>query len=194
AKKLLLITSSAPNEGKSVFSVGLAGVMAQAGEKVLLVDVDFRHPNLHEVFGVQRTNGLSNLLAEGGKNMHNYIRKTEIKNLDLLTCGSLPPNSAELLGAKRMEELIQDLSKKYDRIIFDAPPVLAVTDALVLSTKVDGVIIIVRFESTHRKALQRAKETLERVNAKILGAVLNRVTPRGGGYYYYYYYHYGEKS
>ena len=193
AKKLLLITSSAPNEGKSVFSVGLARIMAQGGEKVLLVDVDFRHPNLHEVFSVQRTHGLSDLLAEGIQDIHNYIKRTNVKNLDLLTCGSLPPDPAELLGAKKMEELIQELSKKYNRIIFDAPPVLAVTDALVLSTKVDGVIIIVRFEYTHRKALQKAKETLERVNAKILGAVLNMVNPRGSSYYYYYYYHYGEK-
>jgi len=191
-KKTILITSTGPQEGKSTTATNLSIVMAQAGEKVVLIDADFRRPNLHNIFGISRSGGITEILSENKDNLSSYIHSTEVPNLDLLVCGSIPPNPSELLGSKKMEWLINELSKIYDRIIIDTPPVLAATDAVVLASKVEVTLLVAKANHTHKNAALRAKELLNSVNAKITGMVLNMVQPdkRGGNYYYYYYYHY----
>ena len=195
-KKALLVTSAVPKEGKTITAINLAISLSQAGEKTILVEADYRHPSLHNIFGISRAEGITEFLTGPGDNLNSYIHSTEIANLDLVTCGSIPPNPSELLGSKSMERLIGQLSEIYDRIIFDAPPVLAVTDAVILSTKVDGTIIIVKADETPRKAVLRTSELVASVGSEIIGAVLNmaRLEKHKGYYYYHYYGHPREKE
>lgn len=193
-RKVIMVTSSGPQEGKTTSAINLAIAMAQSGEKTILIDADLRKPRVEEAFGLGSEHGLTDILA-GAEKVMSDVHKTEIPNLDIITCGSIPPNPSELLGSKKMEEFLADLEKKYDRIIFDTPPVLAVTDAVVLSGKVDGVVIVVKAGETHKNAILRAKELLESARASnILGAVLNMVEHgKTSGYYYYYRQYYGKK-
>ena len=193
AKKTFLVTSATPSEGKTTVAVNLAIVFAQSDEKVLLVDTDLRKPSLHSLFKVDRANGVIDLLAFDRSDIHPMIHKTSVKGLDLLTCGEVPPNPSELLGSHKMDALIKKLSSMYDRVIFDTPPILAATDAIVLSTKVDSVILVVKASATHRHAAQRCVQALKAVNAHIVGAVLNMIDVDQRGPYYYYY-HYGENA
>lgn len=193
AKKTFLVTSSTPVEGKTTVAVNLAEVFAQADEKVLLVDADLRKPRLHKLFKVDRSNGVIDLLAFDKTDIHSLVHKTNLKGLDILTCGEVPLNPSELLGSRKMDELIKKLSTMYDRIIFDTPPILAATDAVVLSTKVDSVVLAVKSGGTHRTAAQRSVQSLRAVNAHIVGAVFNMVRPDQRGSYYYYY-HYGHHA
>jgi capsular exopolysaccharide synthesis family protein len=193
SKKTFLVTSATPSEGKTTVAVNLAIVFAQAEEKVLLVDTDLRRPCLHGLFKVDRANGVIDLLAFERSDVHALIHKTNVKGLDLLTCGEVPPNPSELLGSHKMETLIKKLSSMYDRIIFDTPPILAATDAIVLSTKVDSVILVVKAGATHRHVAQRSVQALRAVNAHIIGAVFNMIDPDQRGPYYYYY-HYGQNA
>jgi capsular exopolysaccharide synthesis family protein len=193
AKKIFLVTSATPSEGKTTVAVNLAIVFAQAEEKVLLVDTDLRRPCLHTLFKVDRANGVIDLLAFDKSDVHALIHKTSVKGLDLLTCGEVPPNPSELLGSQKMDALIKKFSSMYDRIIFDTPPILAATDAIVLSTKVDSVILVIKAGATHRHAAQRCVQALRAVNAHIVGAVFNMVDPDQRGPYYYYY-HYGQNA
>ena len=187
AKKSFLITSSAPSEGKTTVAVNLATVFAQADERVILVDADLRSPRIHSVFGFERNNGVTDILALGKDDIHAFIHKTDVKNLDVLTCGELPPNPSELLGSKKMTDLIERLSRDYDRIVFDTPPVMAATDAVVLSTKVDATIMVVQAQETHRDAAKRSLDALRSVHARILGAVFNKVSADDHGSYGYSY-------
>ena len=193
SKKTFLVTSATPSEGKTTVAINLAMVFVQAEEKVLLVDTDLRNPRVHSIFEVDRANGVIDLLAFDNADIHSLIRKTGVNGLDLLTCGEVPPNPSELLGSQKMEALIQKLSPLYDRIIFDTPPILAATDAIVLSTKVDSVVLVVKAGATHRHAVQRCVHALRAVNAHIIGAVFNMVDPDQRGPYYYYY-HYGRNA
>ncbi|NQS89702.1 polysaccharide biosynthesis tyrosine autokinase [Patescibacteria group bacterium] len=185
-RKTLLVTSSEPKEGKTTTAVNLAIIMAQTGEKTVLIDADLRHPRIKNIFSKESRPGLTEVLA-GSENIESVIDGTDIQNLDVVQCGSIPPNPSELLGSKKMDELLEELEKKYDRIIIDSPPVLAVTDAVVLSGKVDGTIIIVKANDTHRNAMIHAKEVLESVESShLIGSILNMVeTHKTGGYYYY---------
>ncbi|MGB2601487.1 MAG: CpsD/CapB family tyrosine-protein kinase, partial [Candidatus Omnitrophota bacterium] len=144
-------------------------------------------------FGLDTEHGLTEVLA-GTEDLQKVIHKTEIPNLDLITCGSIPPNPSELLGSKKMEELLLELGKCYDRIIIDTPPVLAVTDAVILSAKVDGVILVVKAGEANRNAVLKTKELIESMKtSNLIGAILNMVeTGKTSGYYYYYYHHYGK--
>jgi len=181
----LMITSSVPGEGKTTTAANLAIVMAQAGRSVLLVDADLRKPRQHKVFGLPQNPGLTDALIVGGNSPEHYIRATPVPNLSLLTSGKIPPNPAELLGSQRMKQLIEQLHEYADIIIFDAPPVLAVTDAQVLGGMVNGVLLVIDSAATARGKVAQAVETLSRTNVRLLGTVLNRLVRSARGYYYY---------
>jgi len=191
--QLIQITSAGPQEGKTITTANLATVMAQSGSQVLIVDCDMRKPRVHEIFGIPNGRGLSDLLLDGEEGF-SVIRETRIPNLNLITCGKIPANPSELLSSKRMQRLLTLLGEKYDRIIMDSPPVLAVTDSILLSRMVDGIIVVVGAGATSRDGVVRAVEQLREVNARILGSVLNNLNVEKERYYYsrYYYYNYGK--
>jgi capsular exopolysaccharide synthesis family protein len=193
--QIIMVTSSGPMEGKTTCAVNLAVVMAQAGSRVLLIDGDMRRPRVHKVFDMGQDKGLSNVLTRAAKLEENIVA-TDVANLDVLTCGAVPPNPSEMLGSNRMKSLLGHLRKHYTRIIIDTPPVMRVTDAVVLSGAVDGVVVLIRAGDTPRDLVQNAVGHLQTVRAPILGAVLNGVKTGKGSYYYYQYayYYYGEEG
>ncbi len=186
----LLVTSTNPTEGKTTTVANLGAVMAQAGLSVIVVDSDLRRPLLHKYFDVSGNLGLTNALLDKNPHTDGYLQETEVENLRVLACGPLPPNPSELLNSQRMRELIEQLKGEADVLIFDSPPVLAVTDASILANQVDGVLLVLDAGATRREVAQRGKEQLDKVGANVLGAALNKLSHKGrGGYYYYYYYH-----
>ena len=189
--KTLAVTSSIPQEGKTSVLINLAIILASAGEKVLLVDADLRLPKVHKVFKLDASPGLTNfLIADKNPNrIHIYIIEG-VNNLNLLTSGSLPPNPSELLRSSRMKKLISELQKEYDYVLFDSSPLLGTADASILSSNVDGILLVLGAGEVDGQAAQKGKESLEKVKAHILGLVLNKVKPEPGGYYGKYYYHY----
>jgi succinoglycan biosynthesis transport protein ExoP len=184
----LLVSSPNPIEGKSITLANLGVVMAQAGLSAILVDSDLRRPVLHKIFDLPNKEGLTTALLDGEFNLDGRLQATQVENLKVLTSGPLPPNPSELLGSQKMKSLIEALKGKADVILFDSPPTLVVTDAAVLAGQVDGVLLVTEAGNTRREMAQRAKEDLLKVGANVLGAVLNKLSPRGAGYYYYYYY------
>ena len=185
----LLVTSSSPGEGKSTTTANLAVVLAQTGQRVVVVDTDLRRPVLHKVFGIPNNIGLTTaLLAGESLSLEDYLQPTEIDTLSVLTSGPIPPNPSELLGSHRMQHLIEVLAQAADIVIFDSPPVLAVTDAVVLGRQVDGVLVVADAGNTREHALAQAVAELQKTGANVLGVALNRLDTRRGGYYYYYYY------
>ena len=184
--KTILVTSSLPGEGKSFISCNLAASFAQTDKKVLLVDCDLRRGRIHKVFDAPNINGLSNLLADELVNLKNYTQKTAIKNLDIITCGTCPPNPSELLSSQKNKSLITNLRRKYDIIIFDGTPCNGLTDSIIMSTLVDETLIVVGNGTTPRSALMATKDNLEKVNAKIAGIVPNRIARKTASYYTYY--------
>ena len=193
APQVLIISSSGPREGKTITSANIAITMAQAGNRVVILDCDMRRPRVHKIFSLSRDRGMSNLLV-GNDELDNIVIHTDIPNLDVIPSGPIPPNPSEVLSSQRMADLIEVLRGRYDRIIIDTPPITAVTDAVILSKVVDGVVLIVRAGVAHRELVRNAVEQLRQVNAHILGAVLNGVDMGRDSYYYYqyYYYYYGE--
>jgi len=187
APAVILVTSSLPGEGKSLTSLNLSAAMAKAGKEVLLIDGDLRRPSLHEIFQVDQEPGLSNFLV-GEINDLPYV-PTVVPHLYLLPCGNIPPNPSELLGSARMEELLVKAQERFAQIIIDSPPLISVTDATILSTKSEGVLLVIKAEEVPRKAAKKAKDQLLGVNAQLLGSVLNDIPFRKHGYYYYNYYH-----
>ncbi|MYL49363.1 polysaccharide biosynthesis tyrosine autokinase [Halobacillus litoralis] len=181
----MLVTSASPSEGKSITTANTATVFAQQGKKTLLIDADLRKPTVHYTFRVSNTSGLSNYLV-GKQQVTELARQTDVENLDVITCGPIPPNPSELLGSRKMKQFIEEAKQTYDMIIFDTPPVLAVTDSQVLSNFVDGVLLVVRSKQTEKEAAVKAKETLEQAKANILGVVLNDQDLKSSNYYYYY--------
>lgn len=182
----IVITSAAPSEGKSTAAANLSIVYAQEGKKVLLIDGDMRKPTMHHTFRIGNIQGLSKVLTRQST-LQTAIRPTEISGLDLLTCGSLPPNPAELLGSKSMDLLLEQMKEVYDIIIFDAPPILAVTDAQLLANKCDGAILIVNSGKTEKKEVIKAKEAIAKSQCQLIGAVLNNFTLSKDSHYYHYY-------
>lgn len=180
----MLITSSGPSEGKSSTAANLGLVFAQQGKKVLLVDADLRKPTMHYTFRVDNRVGLSNVLV-GEVELLDALEPSEEPSLDVLSSGPIPPNPSELLGSKAMEELIKTAKFHYDLIIFDTPPVLAVTDAQVLANFVDGSLLVIRSKATDQDSAKKAKELLQPAKAKLLGAVLNDKEIGKNSYYYY---------
>ena len=180
----LIVTSAAPDEGKSTVLANLAITMAQGERRTILVDADLRRPGLHEVFGVENDRGLTTMIVEETTMDDPSLIDVGVDNLWLVPSGPLPPNPADILGSRKMEQVIAALKARADVILFNAPPVVSVTDATVLGTKVDGVLLVICAGRTRREHAQRAKELLERVHVRIVGAVLNDA-PRGvvlGGY------------
>lgn len=197
-----LVTSPSPLEGKSLVSINLAFTFAQAGMKVLLVDSDMRKPRLHKTFDLPPSVGLSNLLAgEGVGGLNEAVHATRVENLFVLPSGPRPPNPAELLATKRMKALVREMEENFDRIIFDTPPVVNVTDSSILMHFVGGGLIVIRSFTTQRGLAQRASELLQGTQGRLLGIILNNADiPKGvygyEGYYYYssYYYYYGDSD
>ncbi len=188
--KTIVVSSANPREGKTTSVIYLGTTIAQSGQRVLLIDTDMRRPRLHASTGVTRDTGLSNLIL-GDENYDEVIRQTEIPNLFVLPCGPLPPNPAELLMTKRFTAVLEELSKRFDRIILDSPPLGAVTDAVVLSRQVDGVILVVRAGKTLRDEISRAAKQIRDVGGAIFGVILNELDTSDKGSYYHSYYGYG---
>jgi len=183
----ILITSSGPSEGKSTISSNLAITMAQSEFRVLLVDCDLRKPSLHRAFNLVNARGLTNILAEH-LDYKTFANEVGVPNLDVITSGPKPPNPSELLGSQRMQDFLAEVKKDYDIIILDTPPVVPVTDAAVLSRIADGVLLVTAYGRTTYEMAAKAKDNLQKVNANILGVVINSVPTQGNTYYYYYYY------
>lgn len=186
--KRVLLTSPSPAEGKSMTAIILGTTMAQAGSRTLIIDTDLRRPRLHKTFGVSSEQGVTSVLL-GACELGAAIKKTEVVDLDVLPCGPLPPNPAELLHSEAFRKMLDEAQERYDRILLDSPPVNAVTDPIILSKLVDGTIVVVKSSKTTKDAARRAVRQLEDVNANILGLVLNDVDFKSGGYYYNYYYY-----
>jgi capsular exopolysaccharide synthesis family protein len=167
--------------------------MAQSGQRVLLVDTDMRRPRLHGSLGIPRQTGLSNLIL-GDRDYEEVIKATEIPNLFLLPCGPLPPNPAELLMSHRFEVVLEELKKRFDRIILDSPPLQVVTDAVVLSKQADGAILVVRADKTLREDIRRSARQIRAVEGTIYGTIVNAIEPDSRSGYYYSYYGYSEKD
>jgi polysaccharide biosynthesis transport protein len=201
--KMLVVTSPGPQEGKTTTAVNIAVTMAQAGSRTLIVDTDLRRPRLHRVFlkvgaadGQTREDandvGLSTVLL-GEHTLATAIRPTEVEKLDVLVCGPPPPNPAEILLSDRFQEMVNELSAKYDRIIFDTPPIGPVTDPAILGAHVDGVVLVVKCGKTRKDATKQALKSLHDANARVFGAILNDVdvtSKRYSGAYYAYYHRY----
>lgn len=186
--KTVLVTSVNASEGKSFVSANLAISFAQADKKVLLVDCDLRKGRLHKMLGIANTSGFSNLLTSDLRNLGKYVRPTNIKNLDVITCGAYPPNPSELLASKKNKRLIKMLSSYYDVIIFDGAPVGGLADSVILSSLVDETIIVVKDANTSRADLVGVKDALNKVGAQVAGVVFNMVNRKSSKYYSSYYY------
>lgn len=178
----LLISSPSPGEGKTTVAINLAAAIAMSGRRVLLVDANFRRPSLRAFFPDAKSDGLTNILI-GQARLADLVSTTTLTGLDILSTGPIPPNPAELLSSGYLRDMITEARSRYDQIIFDGPPALLVSDAMVLAGLIDGVIVVCRFGRTSRGALQRAHAQLEAVGARILGAALNAVQTTRGGYF-----------
>lgn len=190
--KTILVTSTNASEGKSFISANLAASFSQADKHVLLVDCDLRKGRLHRLFGIPNTSGLSNLLAGDLRNLSRHIRSTKIKNFDVITCGTYPPNPSELLASQKNKRLIKMMCEHYDIVIFDGAPIGGLADSVILSSLVDETLIVVRDGATSKTDLLAAKDSLEKVGAKIAGLVFNMVNRKSARYYNSYYY--GDKK
>jgi polysaccharide biosynthesis transport protein len=183
----MVVTSTAPGEGKTVVSSNLAIALAEAGQRVLLIDADMRKPRIHSVLGVRQEPGLSNVLV-GAAKPSEAVRKTNVVNLWVLPAGKQPPNPAELLGAKRFKDFVTTATEHFDWVILDTPPVMAVTDSCVVAHLTNGVLFVVAAEMTNRDTAARALEQLVRAKGRPMGGVLNRVDLQNNAYYYSQYY------
>jgi polysaccharide biosynthesis transport protein len=190
--RTLLVTSSIPGEGKTVTAANLAVVFAQAGRRVLLVDVDMRKPGVHIIFDLPNAHGLSSLLRSDEATLDAVTQPTEEPSLRILTTGPLPPNPAELIGSQRMRAVLDRIEQAFDFVIFDSPPLQAVTDAAILSSLLDGTLLVIDAGRSHRRPVGLARETLARAGAHTLGVVLNRVPVRSHANYASYYEGYSE--
>jgi capsular exopolysaccharide synthesis family protein len=188
ATKDILITSAGPQEGKSLTACNLAITMAYSGNQVLLVDADMRKPRVHTVFKQEGEFGLSNFLT-GQAGLDDIIKKTDIENLSVVTCGHIPPNPSELLSTKRMKEFIEKAKQRFSTVIFDSPPLAVVTDAVILSSIIDGTVLVISSKKTARGAISHSRQLLVKSNANVLGVVLNNLRIDRSHYYYSHYYY-----
>jgi capsular exopolysaccharide synthesis family protein len=185
--KTILVTSFIPKEGKTFITANLALVIAYAGESVLLIDADMRKPQLHKMFELENRKGLSNVIMGEEPPIHKSILH---EKLDVMTCGPVPPNPAEILGSKRMAEFMEQMKGRYDKVVIDTPPISSVTDAVVLSRLADSIIYVVHGGMTTRETAMHGAKIMRDVDAKVIGAVLNNIDIGRENYYYSHYYHY----
>ena len=188
-KRVILVTSTAPSEGKTLISANLTIVMAQTGKKVLIVDADLRKPSVHKIFHIDKSKGLSNLLVKTC-DLHTVAVSTKVPNVHAIACGPIPPNPSELLSSPAMAEFLEKAKKEYDWIIIDSPPVMTVTDARILARVVDGIVFVIKSNQTTREGAKKAVSYFSDVSDKILGTVINDVDFSRDKYYYQYYYQY----
>ena len=181
----LLVTSAGAEEGKSTTLANLAVTIAQSGKRIVLADADLRRPTQHQIFALKNNAGLTDMVRDDALLAQPPLQESGVPNLQILTCGQTPPNPAEILGSKRMSEILAALLERADMVLFDAPPLLAVTDAAVLSSKVDGVLLVVSAGKTKREHAKKAQAQLEKINARIIGVVVNNVKAEKGAQYYY---------
>ena len=187
----ILFSSSSPRDGKSTVISNLAVVLAQAGSRVVLIDADLRKPVQHQIFAVDNRQGLTNCLlkeVEAEKVLHNSL----VNNLWVMTSGPIPPTPAEILASHRTAEVLTHLLEAYDYVLIDAPPVLAVTDASILSTIVDGVVLVINATATRTDLARESTEQFKKANARVIGVVLNQVKMDSNDHKYYYYYSHPE--
>jgi len=186
--KVILVTSALPEEGKTTTSVNSAIVLAQKGTRVLLIDADLRRPSIHKTLGMGPRIGLSNVLTGTATLQQTIIPSTVLSDFFILPAGTLPPNPAELLASAKMKSVLEELRAQYDHIVIDSPPTLSVTDAVVMSTEADAVVLVIRSGHTTKPALRRARDILLQVNARVCGVLVNAVDLRSPDYYYHYEY------
>jgi polysaccharide biosynthesis transport protein len=184
--KVIVMTSALPQEGKTTTSMNTAIVLAQKGSRVLLIDADLRRPSIHKALGMGPRAGLSNVLTGNVPLKQAIISSQLLSTLFILPAGTPPPNPAELLASTHMRELLAELRQQYDHIVIDSPPTLSVTDAVIMSTYADTVVLVIRSGQTTKHALRRARDILIRVNARISGVLLNAADLSSPEYYYYY--------
>ena len=189
----IALTSCTPNEGKSTTIANLAVVLTQAGKSVLLIDCDMRNPTVHKNFNLSNKLGLSSCISMGTA-VADAVQATAIEGLDALTAGVIPPNPSELLGSERMQNILQRAKEEYDYVLIDTPPVLPVTDSLVLGRMVDGLILVIDSGEIKVEMARDVKNQLVHAGANILGVVLNKVRSEHHGYGYGYYYYYGHEG
>lgn len=181
----IVITSPSPSEGKSTTAANLAVVYAQTGKRILLIDADMRKPTMHYTFSIRNNRGLSTVLTNQS-HIKDSINKTGVPGLDLLSCGPIPTNPAELLSSNAMTSLLEYLKEKYDMIIIDSPPILSVTDSQILANKCDGSILVLKAGNTNKDSALKAKEKIISSNSKLIGVVLNNMEVGQNTYSYAY--------
>jgi capsular exopolysaccharide synthesis family protein len=193
--KAIVVTSALPEEGKSVTLSNLAVTLAQAGKRVLIIDSDFRKPTQHRIFKYRNSLGLTDYLTSDTQ-IKDYVKGSGIPNLYLINAGPVPPNPAELLGSEKMANLIEAMKKSFDFVLLDSPPILTVSDALVMGPEIEGAILVVWGGKTAKDALKRAKEKLDQLKVNCLGVVINNLNMQKHDYYYIYNYYeqYGEET
>lgn len=187
----IALTSCTPNEGKSTTIANLAVVLTQAGKSVLLIDCDMRNPTVHKNFNLSNKVGLSSCISMGTA-LSDAVQKTSIEGLYALTGGVIPPNPSELLGSEQMKNVLQRAKEQYDYVLIDTPPVMPVTDALIVGRFVDGMILVIASAEVKVEMARDVKNQLVNAGANILGVVLNKVRSEHHGYGYGYYYYYGN--
>lgn len=180
----IMVTSANPGEGKTTTVANLAVVFGQQGKKVLVIGADLRKPSIQDLFAAHASNGLTNVLS-GQTNVMQCIQKTDIENVYVMASGPIPPNPAELLGNRVMDEVLLEAYNMFDIVLIDTPPVLAVTDAQILANKCDGIILVVRSEKTEKDKIVKTKQILDKASGKILGVVLNDKKEEQEQYGYY---------
>ncbi|PGX10503.1 CpsD/CapB family tyrosine-protein kinase [Bacillus sp. AFS033286] len=180
----IMVTSANPGDGKTMTVSNLAVVFGQQGKKVLVIGADLRKPSIQDLFAVHNSNGLTNVLS-GQANIIQCIQKTDIENVYVMASGPIPPNPAELLGNRVMDEVLLEAYNMFDIVLIDTPPVLAVTDAQILANKCDGIILVVRSEKTEKDKIVKTKQLLDKASGKILGVVLNDKKEEQEQYGYY---------
>lgn len=191
--RLVSVTSTIPSEGKSLVASNLAIVSAQTGLKTLLVDADLRRPSVHKAFQLHSPTGLSAFLMAETSNLDDITHHTEIPNLDVVCCGSVPSNPSELIGSERMQAFLELVGDKYDRVILDCPPISAVSDPLVIAAKSDGVVFVAKFNKIRREHARRSVQRLQNAGIHIMGVVINDIDFEGKDSYYYSYYYYQNR-
>jgi len=188
--KSILVSSAGPGEGKTTTVANLAITYANLGKKTILVDTDLRRPVVHKVFNLDREPGVTNFLAGQTDDITTLVKKTEIENLSIITSGVIPPNPSEMLGSQRMIDLLKILEADWDMVLFDSPPLVAVTDANMISQDIDSIVLIVKVGQTDKKAFHHTISNLRNISAPLGGIIMNAVTNKSSyGSYYYYYYH-----